>query len=34
LFQDPLKQGPEDVRSYWEGKQVETSNLDDARRGF
>jgi len=34
LFQDPLKQRPGDVKSYWEGKQAETTSLDDAHRGF
>ena len=34
LFQDPLRQRPENLKSYWEGKQSQTAGLDDARRGF
>ncbi len=34
LFQDPLRQRPKNLKSYWEGKQSQTAGLDDARRGF
>ncbi len=34
LFQDPLRQKPKKLDSYWEDRRAQTASLDDARRGF